>query len=88
MINLTQTSLKDFFNRFFEEKDIPYTQFKVKTGKLTHFVDTEQIIQQIKNANKDEQNQVAEVLMKIDRQNGDIIDFLKHLAEGYIKTNY
>jgi hypothetical protein len=88
MINLTQTSLKDFFSRYFEEKEIPYIQFEVKTGGLTHFIDTEQIIQQIKNANREEQNQIAEVLMKIDRKNGDVVDFLKHLAEGWIKTNY
>jgi hypothetical protein len=88
MVNLSQTSLKDFFNRFFEEKDIPFTQFKIKTGGLTHFIDTEQVIQQIKNANREEQNRIVEVLMKIDRKNGDILDFLEHLAKGYIKTNY
>jgi hypothetical protein len=88
MINLSNTNLNDYLNRFFEEKEIAFKQFEIKQGDLTHIISTEEVINLIKKAPREEKNQVVNILRKIDFKNGKIEEFLQHLAEGYIKTNY
>ena len=88
MINLSHTNLNDYLERFFEEKEIEYKQFEIKQGGLKHIISTEQIIRLIKQSSREEKNQIVNVLRKIDFKNGNVEDFLEHLAEGFIKTNY
>ncbi len=88
MINLSHTNLNDYLERFFEEKEIEYKQFEIKQGDLKHIISTEQVIRLIKQSSREEKNKIVNVLRKIDFKNGKVENFLEHLAEGFIKTNY
>ena len=75
-----------YINRFFEEKVIPFQLFTIedKTG-MTHFIDTDVVIESIKNTSNSEQTKIANVLRQIDYKNGSIVHFLKFLAHGLVK---
>jgi hypothetical protein len=77
-----------YIEDFFEEKEIPFQEWQIEHNGNINFIDNEFIIETIKNALTKEQQSIANILRKIDFANGDINHFLKHLAEGYIKTNY
>lgn len=77
---------KQYLKQFFEEKVIPYDLFEVVDGGEVHWIDNETVIELIKEAPVNEQKQIADVLRKIDFYNGNVNDFLKHLAEAFVKT--
>jgi len=80
---------KDFFDVFFEEKDIPPKTFEVKDkNDNTHFIDNTFVINLIKSASPEEKKQIEDILRKIDFHNGDVNHFLEHLAKGYVMTHY
>lgn len=77
-----------YLDLFFEEKEIPYISWELQDSTGTpHFIDNEYIIETVKVAPKHEQEKIADVLRKIDFHNGDVNDFLKHLAQGLV-NNY
>lgn len=78
--------VQEYITRFFEEKHIPYQTFQIedKTG-TTHFLDTDVVIEAIKTTQGTEQNQIANVLRKIDFKNGNVNHFLKYLAHGLVQ---
>jgi hypothetical protein len=75
----------NYFDRFFEEKDLPYQEWEIedKDG-LTHFIDSEVVIEAIKNAPENEQAAIETMLTKIDFVNGDVLDYLHHLAKALV----
>jgi len=77
-----------YIKNFFEEKEIHYKEWEIEHNGSIHLINNETIIDIIKNVSTKEQNGISDVLRKIDFQNGDVNHFLKHLAEGYVKTNY
>ena len=77
-----------YIKDFFSEKQIPNEQFAIIQNRSTHLIDSEFVINLIKKSPTTEQKNISNILRKIDFQNGNINHFLKHLAEGYIKTNY
>ena len=74
-----------WFETFLEEKDLPYESWELvnKDGE-THFIDTEVIIETIKNCNNKEQTGIKNMLIKIDFANGNVNDYFKHLAHALI----
>jgi len=77
-----------YIKNFFEEKEIPYQEWQIEHNNNIHFIDNEKVIEIIKSAPTNEQKEIADILRKIDFQNGNVNHFLRHLAEGYVKTNY
>lgn len=73
---------------FFEEKDLEYKSWEIEYRGQTHFIDNEVVIENILNAPKSEKEKISEVLFKIDFANGDVNDFLKHLANGLIVNRF
>lgn len=77
-----------WFHKFFSEKDIPYRVFDVTDSQgLTHDIPNEVVIEHIAGASKREQEQIKQVLIKIDFHNGDVNHFLEHLAKA-LAENY
>ena len=76
---------KAYLKRFFEEKEIPNVQYEIedKNG-FVHLFDNEVVIDRILNTSTQEQNQIANVIRKIDFQNGDINHFLKYMANALV----
>jgi hypothetical protein len=72
---------KKYLQMFFKEKDLPVHNFTVKAKDGTnHFIDSDVVIEHIMIAPPNEQAQIAKVIRKIDLANGNVMDFLKHLA--------
>jgi hypothetical protein len=76
-----------WFDRFLEEKDLPFASWELEddTGNL-NMIDSEVVIEAIKNTSPEEQSGIKEMLVKLDFANSDILDYFKHLAMGLIKN--
>ena len=73
------TAIK-YIKNFFDEKEIPHMIFEVNGESGINYIPNDVVIEHIKNAPTHEQQQIANVLRKIDFCNGDVNHFLKHLA--------
>jgi hypothetical protein len=82
-MTVAEKYIKDFFN----EKEIPYELFEIKHNNMMHFMDTENVIDLIRNAPPHEKREIQKILIRIDFRNGNVNDFLKHLATSYIQLN-
>lgn len=79
---------KQYLETFFEEKQLPEESWEIVAEDGTpHFIDTEVVKEAILNCGSQEQKKIADVIRKIDFQNGNVNDFLKHLAKGLV-NNY
>ena len=74
------TATEKYLETFFEEKDIPETTFVVDGPSGPNHIPNEVVIENIMIAPDHEQKKIADTLRKIDFYNGDVNDFLKHLA--------
>lgn len=84
----TMTKTAEYFENFFNEKEIRYEEWTIEHNGQLHFIDTDFVIELIKGTSGNEAKQIRDILIKIDFMNGNVSHFLRHLAEGYIKTNY
>ena len=84
--NTRQTTMN--LNTFFEEKQIPFQQFEIEHNDETHILDNEFVIDLIKGTTGSEREGIKKILAQIDYHDGDVNHFLRHMAEGFIKTNY
>lgn len=75
------TATATFLKTFFEEKNLPEVTFEVDSPNGTpNFIPNNVVIEHILAAGPYEQQQIANILRKIDFANGDVNHFLKHLA--------
>lgn len=75
-----------YLNQFFSEKTINYQLFEiVDQCGMTHFIDTEFVIESILTTSSTEQQTISKVLHKLDFYNQSINDYLKFLAEVLVK---
>lgn len=72
---------------FFEEKEIPFAVWDIKHDGKTHIVDSEYVIEQILRTKGIERHKICMMLFSLDFRNASILDYLKHLAECFIKEN-
>lgn len=81
------TGFTKWFNTFISEKEIGYKAFELQdsTG-MTHFIDSDFVIEAIKTAPKHEQTAIKNMLVKIDYINGDVLDYFKHLAQALVNS--
>jgi hypothetical protein len=77
-----------YLELFFEEKEIKFEAWEIEAHDEIHFIDTDFVIELIKGAPPQEQEQIANQLRKIDFVNGNVNHFLKFLAEAYVKNYY
>lgn len=79
-------SIKEYLETLIKEKGSDKTASINKPGhvgltwaNLIEFIDV--------NCDKGQKAQIRDTLVKIDHGNGDIFDYLNHLAEGMIKAS-
>ena len=78
-----------YLHTFFEEKDLIPQSWEIEGNDgQTHFVDSDVVIEAIMGASTGEQEQIANVIRKIDFANGDVNDYLKHLATGLVNGGH
>lgn len=82
------TKTATYLELFFEEKEIKFEAWEINHNGMLHLIDTDVVIEAIKNAPAREQDQIANTLRKIDFVNGNVNHFLKFLAEQFIQTQY
>jgi len=81
------TNFTKWLTTFLEEKNAPYKEWEIEVNGTTHFIDTDVVIEAVKNTSGQEQAQIKNTLVMIDFKNGDINHFFKHLATGLV-VNY
>jgi len=76
---------KQYLETFFEEKNLPFESWEVIAEDGTpHFIDSDVVVEAILNCPNHEQKKIADVIRRIDFANGNVNDFLKHLAKGLV----
>lgn len=74
-----------YLETFFKEKQLPDVSWELTADDgTTHFIGSDVVREHIASASADEQNKIADVIRRIDFANGDVNDFLKHLAGALI----
>jgi hypothetical protein len=79
---LAESMPTEFLRHFFEEKEIPDRLFEVHGGYDTHQIPNAVVVERISRSRGLERRRIEDTLRRIDSANGDINDFLRHLAEG------
>lgn len=78
-----ENSFNKWLDTFIDEKGIDTNQIvEVKTENNTHFFEIGNIIENIKATTREEQEQIKDMIVKIDFHNGDVIDYFSHLAKA------
>ena len=78
-----EKSFDKWLDTFIEEKEIDiHNVVEVKTEKNTHFFEIGNIIENIKATTQEEQEQIKDMIVKIDFHNGDVVDYFTHLAKA------
>jgi len=83
---MSNNSFNSWFDTFLEEKNLPYVAWEiVDRAGMTHFIDSDVVIETIKNAPAGDQKKIKEMIVKIDFHNGDVNHFFRHLAQGLVE---
>jgi len=76
-----------WIDRFLEEKNIDrYELFTIEKNGNKHIFEIGHIVDSIKVTSSEEQEEIKKSLIKIDFVNGDIRDYIKHLANALVDT--
>lgn len=81
-------NFRKWFETLIEEKGIDQEDFTVEHEGMMHFIEMDVLKEFICKSPGDIQAKIKENLVYIDFKNGDIMDFLKHLAKGMIESTY
>lgn len=80
--------MNSFFRTMVEEKGILNNEFEVTHNGMTHFMNVEIVIELIESAPTHEQRKIKDTFSMIDFKNGDLMHYIKFLAEAFVKMNY
>lgn len=76
-----------YLKTFFDEKSLPYASWTLfDDDGVQHLIDSDIVLEHIATASAVEQNKIADVIRQIDFANGDVNDYLKHLAGALINA--
>lgn len=82
-----ETDFNKWLDTFIEEKGIDLNEtFEIEANGQLHIFEIGNIVENIKITTQEEQEQIKNMIVKIDFYNGDVIDYFKHLAQALIKT--
>lgn len=83
------TSFNQWLDTFIQEKgiDLDYT-FTIEDEGITHIFELGNVIENIKTTSIEEQNAIKDMIVKIDFNNGDVVDYFKHLSKALVKNYY
>lgn len=72
---------------FFEEKQIPYTEWVIEHDGVNNFIDSEVVIEAILKTSGPERSRIAGTLFALDLNNANVVDYLHFLAKAMIANN-
>lgn len=76
----------EYFERFFEEKDLPHVAWEIQAGMNVHCLSNKVVIEHIKCAPPREAKEIRAMLTRLDFHNADINHYLAHLAKCLVAT--
>lgn len=83
MTNSKLTSFQIWFRTFNEEKGIdPETSIEVEGPSGTNFMTLQNVFDAIESTTASEQAGIKDMIVRIDFNNGDVVDYYKHLAKA------
>ena len=83
-----KSDFENWLDTFIEEKGIDLDKIiEIKTDGNTHFFEIGNIVEHIKATSREEQEKIKDTIVKIDVDNGNVIDYFEHLAKG-LAQNY
>jgi len=75
--------MKKYLETLFEEKNISLeTSIEAQGESGTNFMTLQTVVDAIVIAPKHEQRKIKDILVQIDFKNGDVLHFMKHLANA------
>ena len=78
-----ENSFNKWLDTFVEEKGIDLGQIlEIKTENNTLYFEVGNIIENIKATTPEKQEEIKNMIVKIDFYNGDVVDYFKHLAQA------
>jgi preprotein translocase subunit YajC len=78
-------SAAEYLKTFFEEKGLTPQSWEIDDASgMTHYIDSDVVIEAIMGAPPNEQEGIANMIRKIDFANGDVNKYLEHLAKGLV----
>lgn len=80
----------NWFDTFIAEKNLENIDIDwiINHNGVDHFIGSDVVFEGIRNAPKNEQMEIKNMIVKIDFKNGDVVPFFKFLAEQMIKTQF
>lgn len=78
----SKTQTQRYLETFFEEKNLPVVEFEVEGPSGPNFMTNEVVIEAIMGAPENEKKGIANMIRRIDFANGDVNDYLRHLAQA------
>ena len=79
-------NFKNWIDTFIEEKDLPMEDtFTIDKNGTMNIMSYKTIYEHMLIANKQEQEQIKNMIVKIDFLNGNILDFFQHLGKAIAK---
>lgn len=84
---VTTMDQKSFYRKMAEEKGLIDIEVEVEVDGAIHFMEVENVIELIEHAPHHEQRKIKDTFSIIDFRNGDLLHYIKFLAECFIKTN-
>lgn len=75
-------------NKFFQEKDLPFTVWEIAHDDQIHIIDSDLVIDMILQTKGNERLKIAGTLFSLDFKNASILDYLHYLAENLIKSRF
>ena len=73
-----------WIDKFIDEKDIDREQILEVEGPVygANFIPVQAVIDAVKSAPKSEYDKIKQTLIAIDFKNGDVLHFIRHLAQA------
>lgn len=73
-------------DKFFKEKEIPYTEWTIEHEGIIHFINSDVVIEAILSTEGMERTKIAGTLSWLDFTNTNIIDYLYFLAKSLVSN--
>ena len=78
--------MNNFFTTFFNEKNLDFRYYSVESANgTTNLIHSSNVIEAIKHTKGQEAVKIKDMLIKIDFFNGDVHNYLQHLAQALAK---
>lgn len=82
-LEIKRTAFQKWIDTFFEEKNIDLeTIIEIPGESGVNLIPVKCVLDTIKSTSKKEQKEIKKIFVMIDFKNGDILHFVKHLAQA------